>query len=173
MNSQSQQEIDITRKLFLLANGIALGVPAFSLAIIYSYSLFFDIVFEKSDWRTVFFIVWLGTMLVLLREAYSKYREYNRLYSTKNRKAGQRRYRQGSRVSAWEQRKTSRLSKDLVNAAIIIPSISISLVYLYSCASGYFLKRSDWKMVVFCVWLGVLIALARESLKAGKEKVSY
>jgi hypothetical protein len=173
MSTQAQLEREQTKILFYKINAIALGVPIFALAIIYSYSLFFDVILEKRDWRTIFFVIWLGTILVLVREGFSKFLVFRR-NTSRRRTAGQTRGQtRGSRIDAWEGRNTVRLGKDLFLAAFILPFFSIAIVYSYCFIFDVAMERRHWKLVVLCVWIGVLLSLGRLGLRAGKRKISY
>lgn len=77
------QEEKSTLELLIEFNTAALLVPALVLALVYGYSELFDVAISKSNWKTVLFIVWGGTLLIFFREFVKTYISY--LFKKKRR----------------------------------------------------------------------------------------
>lgn len=67
-----------TLKMLYRFNGIALSVPILACLFVYLYSLVFELSLGKPEWRTIFFVVWLGTVLILLKEGFAKFFSYRK-----------------------------------------------------------------------------------------------
>lgn len=74
-----------------------------------------------------------------------------------------------------EEDNTLGLLRFLLTIALVIPLVSVGITYLFFFIQGHELRRSEWKQIVFSVWLVTLCILVfysfrRQNGEASKKK---
>jgi hypothetical protein len=166
-----EEERERTKKLIVRFNSVAILFPALIVLMVYLYLVFSDQTFERKEWKTVFFITWLSTMFLLgwegLRVMWGP-RPFERLWKndTPDREAAPN----AKTIHRWENRATSRLIKRMIYPSILVPTLTVTLVWLYGYLTGTVLTSADWKTTIFITWIAVLGLLFRLGKKESGSK---
>lgn len=147
----SEKNEKSTLQLVLEFNAAAIGIPLVVLAIVYAYVKFYGIYLNKRIWKTVFFIIWSGTLLVFFREFLKTLFPYFKRSLSKK----------PTSLGAWEERKSVLIGKEIAIAAISIPALALFLIFIANQFLALNFQSKDWRQVIFILWIGTLASLVR------------
>jgi len=171
----TQREFERAQTLSLLFkfSSIAVVVPAAALALVAAYCYGTGAELERSDWKTIVFFVWAGTMIALGWSCWSVLGDWRVGRSSRREREQKERVADDTTLNKWERRKTASLSGELFKTAIVVPSIALLLVCTYQVASGQPLGALRWSSVVFWLWLGTMLCLLFDGIRASRAKMVY
>ncbi len=167
-----------TKNIVFRLCAITVGMPLVAALLIILYVHLNEFEWQRRDWKLVVLCLWCGTLAVLVRESLRAARGERRFkrswQATQFQKKSEPASVGGGRiVGRWESRKSRRIIRELCYTVLLLPLGSSVLIWLYSIVMQEHLTRKDWKLSILIVWLGTLLALARVSLKARRDKMLY
>ncbi len=156
---------------------VAIAVPLLSFAIAWLYLNWSGHEIVKADVRKMVLIIWLGTMLALLRkgvDSLQRRRRFGRwrLFSS-GRKQASSKASHREMAGKWEHQKTNRILRELFAVLLIIPVLSCMFVAAYFFAQGHVLLYSEWKTTAMVVWIGTMLCLFRIGRKASRDRLVF
>ncbi|MCB0322298.1 MAG: hypothetical protein KDD69_01960, partial [Bdellovibrionales bacterium] len=155
-----------TKAILLRFALVSVGIPSLVVAIVWSYALLMELELRNRDLKNVALCIWLGTLAVLVRDAFLAARSgagdsTEPPWRSQLRAGPTTAGRSPGHLRAWESKKSRHLLKGLWLHALCLPV----LAGIFTALGFYFFaieaNKANVKLAVLVIWGGTLVGLLR------------